>query len=83
MNYTTDGVSMGVGIIAALFCVVMFFVTKSTVLLIEYAGGYIAFSLKLIEKHEHENFVRHIQMIKDNIYSSAAVEQGFKNNKSE
>jgi len=71
------------GVILITLFLVIYYASKKTVLLIEYTGGFIAFDLRWIEKYEHENFVRHIQMIKDKIYSSVAVDQGFKNSNTE
>jgi hypothetical protein len=65
--------------VAAVICVISYFVKRLTLLAIEYAGGNIAFDVRWIQKHEQDDFIRNIHLVKDKIYSNTAEEQGFSN----
>ena len=56
---------------------IAYFVKRMTLLYVEYAGGNIAFNVKWIQKHEQDDFIRNIHLVKDKLYSSAALDQGF------
>jgi hypothetical protein len=66
-------------IILGVICGILYFVHRKTLMFIEYAGGNIAFDLRWIQSHEQDNFIRNIHLAKDNIYGTAAVDQGFIN----
>ncbi|MCL1842970.1 MAG: hypothetical protein FWF79_04095 [Defluviitaleaceae bacterium] len=68
------GVGVAVGGVVALF---NYQNKRTTLLLVEYAGGNIAFDVRWIQAHEQDDFIRNIHLAKDKLYSMSAVEQGF------
>ena len=78
----SEDISMAVTVgllVLSLVCFILYFALRQTLLFIEYAGGNIAFSVKMIQKHEQDDFIRNIHLAKDYLYGNSAVEQGFVN----
>jgi uncharacterized membrane protein YgdD (TMEM256/DUF423 family) len=71
------GPMLVVGILLFVGFIIAYFVKRMTLLYVEYAGGNIAFNVKWIQKHEQDDFIRNIHLVKDKLYSTAAVAQGF------
>ena len=74
---TTFIVPAVVGVFIVLLLIVIYFVKRKTLFVIEYAGGFISFDVKWFSIAEQDNFIRNIQLVKDRLYSTAAIEQGF------
>lgn len=66
-----------VGLVLFIGFLIAYFVKRMTLLYVEYAGGNIAFDVRWIQKHEQDDFIRNIHLVKDKLYSTAAVDQGF------
>jgi len=71
------GISITTGIIAFIVLLVTFYVSRKTLLTIEYAGGNISFDARWLQSNEQDIFIRNIHLAKDKLYSMVAVEQGF------
>jgi len=65
------------GLVLLITFIIAYFIKRKTLLSIEYAGGNIAFDVRWIQKHEQDDFIRNIHLVKDNLYSNAAELQGF------
>lgn len=65
------------GIVLLVGFIIAYFIKRMTLLYIEYAGGNIAFDVRWIQKHEQDDFIRNIHLVKDKLYSTAANAQGF------
>ena len=65
------------GILLLILGIVFYFLSRMTLLSIEYAGGNIAFDAKWLQSNEADTFIRNIHLANDKIYSVAAIEQGF------
>jgi hypothetical protein len=67
IGFATEITGVGVvGIILFILFLVIYYLRKETILFVEYAGGYIGFSVKWIEYAEQENFIKQIHLAKDN-----------------
>jgi hypothetical protein len=71
------GFAITFGIILFIVFLVTYFNKRRTLMFVEYAGGNIAFNVQWIQKHEQDDFIRNIHLVKDNLYSNAAEAQGF------
>jgi len=72
---TSLALMLGLVISIAFFAV--FFLGRKTLLSVEYAGGNISFDARWLQSNEQDVFIRNIHLAKDNLYSTAAVAQGF------
>ena len=68
---------IGLGIFAFIVLLAIFLVYSKTLFLIEYAGGNIAFDTRWYRLDEQYNFIHNIHLVKDELYSMAADEEGF------
>ena len=74
---TIGGWGIGLGIIAFVVLLAIFFAYRKTLFSIEYAGGNIAFDARWLQSDEQDIFIRNIHLAKDKLYSMVASEQGF------
>jgi len=70
-------IALALGVIFFIIFLIRYFIKRMTLLCVEYAGGNIAFDVRWIQKHEQDDFIRNIHLVKDNLYHRAAVDQGF------
>jgi|GEM_PF-2787083 len=67
----------GVGLSVGVALIIAYFATAKTLLVIEYAGGNIAFNAAWLMSNEQDTFIKTIHLAKDKLYSTAAADQGF------